>query len=596
MKRNYVVSAHQAAWLPDSTHLFLTDPYIQHTLELQERLGAYETIQVAQVKRMGRDEMAALAIEVDRRHAKLLPLLTARLNRIHGVSFDARFWGQLLSLPLVRHIGMCLRFFRQSEQCFDPALHECRVLSPGKYLIPDSFEDHRTFLQHSNIGQEQLWSVYCRLFDLPINGYFENTVEAPVSKAPPSTPEVARTFDWRKLPKKLLRRMLLLRSPRMGVINSFFSASNMEALLFRSQGKIQPISLPVLPKMCSAPDMALREQLAAFEDWFDRFDCFCVESLRFLLPKSLLEHFHAICHEHERYFARYDKLNWAVSEAWMSSEQTSFALAILHSKGVRQMFNEHNYMSRPFIGCHLKLIAPIVDQLVTFGWRDASIPNLVPGASLFEWVKTENTIPKSIDVLLVSGAPVVRAPEVCSDYGFAGADGATTHLDDTRKLLSAMGPEALGRMYFRAYPESAIQGWQVWSQKQVLKPFLDDIMTYDNQGVCAAKSLMQRARLIAVNYVSTAHLEAMKANIPTVFLWNSRTYCYEVEYEHIFDELIKVGICQTDATEAGEFIRSVLDNPEAWWEREEVQRAKNNFLNSHFNPPEVMLSHLLKHA
>jgi len=109
----------------------------------------------------------------------------------------------------------------------------------------------------------------------------------------------------------------------------------------------------------------------------------------------------------------------------------------------------------------------------------------------------------------------------------------------------------------------------------------------------SARSLMREARLVVADYVSTAYLEAMMSDIPTIFFWNRDAYLLDEPCRKIFDALQGAGICQTDPVQAARFLETVKDDPESWWRSPAVRQARNQFLSANMGEPESMIRRLL---
>jgi hypothetical protein len=67
----------------------------------------------------------------------------------------------------------------------------------------------------------------------------------------------------------------------------------------------------------------------------------------------------------------------------------------------------------------------------------------------------------------------------------------------------------------------------------------------------------------------------------------------DINHQYYFEELIAVGVCQTNWVSAAEFLSANINNPEAWWMSEVVQEAKNRFLERNINTPEHLFKLLL---
>jgi len=131
-----------------------------------------------------------------------------------------------------------------------------------------------------------------------------------------------------------------------------------------------------------------------------------------------------------------------------------------------------------------------------------------------------------------------------------------------------------------------------YDQEFVLRDFAGKFKNIDNS-IGTTLTMIKKSKLVIVEYLSTAYIESLMADVPTVFFWNKEIYYLNEEYKDIYSSLEKVGICQTDPIEAAEFIDNIKDAPEMWWFSKSVQDAKNEFLGSNFGSPEILKRYII---
>jgi putative transferase (TIGR04331 family) len=132
-------------------------------------------------------------------------------------------------------------------------------------------------------------------------------------------------------------------------------------------------------------------------------------------------------------------------------------------------------------------------------------------------------------------------------------------------------------------------------QNTYLREYLErckDIVTVPGN----SKVLISQSKLVIVNYLSTAYLEALISDVPTVFFWNKESYFLDDKYSDFYDLLISVGICQTDPVKAANFIDIIADCAEDWWLSDSVRKARNSFLSVNFGEPQKMVDYLIELA
>jgi putative transferase (TIGR04331 family) len=78
--------------------------------------------------------------------------------------------------------------------------------------------------------------------------------------------------------------------------------------------------------------------------------------------------------------------------------------------------------------------------------------------------------------------------------------------------------------------------------------------------------------------MSTPYLQSLIANVPTVIFLSPKRYLVDSKKE-FFDELIHVGVIQTDMKEAAIFINQIFESPDKWWNSDKVKLAVKRFLS-----------------
>jgi putative transferase (TIGR04331 family) len=612
MKSNFVVSGHRDIWITSIRKLFAVDFYIRHVLEREGCLSDYEEIEVAPASRSTPDDFIYDHEFVDRKFHQYQDLLAVRLDELHNTSYGKNFWQKAMSLGVLRHTTFCYDLFKVCESHLNVTLHDCRILNQDSFIIPEDFDAHRQLFQHTDLGQEQLFSVYCGLFhpgqfvswkgitqpptrsaELPKSGWrglFERLIPSRIVRA-----LVVIIDNPGRLVNEFVSLLLRIRSPQVGIIGCNFSPEHRHRLAVESAGRIQTIPLPKMPILISAPRWNMRDQLLREDPSFDRFDKFVFACLKHGMPKIFIEDFSDTYAHINQHFNRYPDLRWGVCEYWIGHTLSSLSMAVLSQRDVKHIYNEHNYLSYFFVGNNLKYLAPLADEFVTLGWGDSSIPNLVRGASLFQWITNKRSHIKDIDILFICGLPMARAPEINASYGDSGAYRALEYFDMNERFFAGLGEETLRTVYCRGYPSSVVRGWAIWDFTFMLEKYIIQLRKYDDSAI-SAKLLMQRSKLVVSNYLSTSYLEAIVSNVPSVFLWNRATNMFIGKYAEAFDALIGSGICQTDPEEAAKFINKIKGDPGKWWRSPVVQKSRQMFLDANIGNPETMIQHLLTKA
>jgi putative transferase (TIGR04331 family) len=609
MKYNFLISVYRKAWIEGSKKIFLAEPFVYHALQKSGEHKNYEDIQIALPLWATKKELGKAHDFVDEKYHRYVVLLAERLNVLHERNNDVYFWKKRLSLGLVRYITFINQVFELCETYFRPEEHGCRIMSENSYHTPANFNDLREFFQYTAYGQEQIFSIYINLF---YPGQFENFDDSfRQTKTGRCQSTINRLF--RLTPRKILAKVYnfgnilkqyYLRAnsggPRIGIFGCFFTPKYLDELIIKSKGHIGTIPFDHYFKGNSPIDPDKRKRLTIADPDFDKFDRLFFTSLEYCLPKEFIEDFEEIETYFKSYFKNYPNLSHMVSEVWIGDTHTSRALAILQEKGVKHIYNEHNYLSHQFFGKNNTYIIPLVDTFVTLGWEDKRISNLIKGGSLFRW-KEEKKYKKEHDLLFVDGLAMVKSPEFNAAYGDSGGARAQRFFDFNKRFFMSLDPETIKRMVFKQYPVmewaiSALEPFMVSYNYNTngLKEYLDQTKKLNKEQ--SSKLLIAKSRLVIVSYLSTSYIEVLMADVPTIFFWNKDNYHLEEDYADFYDPLIAVGICQTDSVKAARFVEKTMNNPEEWWQSAPVRKAIETFLSRNIGSPRVMIDYLLNLA
>ena len=503
---------------------------------------------------------------------------------------------------MLRNITLLYDVFKVCEDNFSAEKHDCRILSENSYLVPKDFNEQRNYLQGTAYGQEQMFSTYLNLFYPSCFEGFDDRFSWPKIPGPALESSMGRALSKFKriTPKKILDRFLYpilrLSQPRVAVIESYFSARNRRDLEIAGRGYIRWLTIRKGFEYSTVIQWDKRTEISQVTKDYDRFDQFFFTSLKYCFPKVFVEDFNQVYSTYDQYFKNFNKLKYVVNESWIGNNYSAMAIAVLQQKGVSHIYNEHNFLSHQFLCSNHKYIFPLVDKFVTLGWSNDSIPNLVKGSSLYEWVVASNCS-KEHDILYIAGPPAVKSPEISGSYGGFGGFNANLHLKFITSFFGFLSQDTITRIVYRdfpldAYPVAQIKPQMIsYDQNFVLRDYLKVFNRVDRTS-SSAKELMQKSRLVVADYLGTAYMESMKANIPTIFFFCKDSHFLGDNYEGFYSSLVSVGICQTSPESAATLIESIKDDPAKWWNQEAVQRARSEFLAQNLSDFSILQGYL----
>ena len=106
-------------------------------------------------------------------------------------------------------------------------------------------------------------------------------------------------------------------------------------------------------------------------------------------------------------------------------------------------------------------------------------------------------------------------------------------------------------------------------------------------------NLIARSQLVIVDYLSTAYLESLISNIPTIVFFDESVMILKKKHKIFFKTLINSGIFQTNPIEASKLVKKIHYNPLKWWNSQKVKKSREIFLQKNIGKPEIFINQIL---
>jgi len=386
----FVLSTLLELWPSSGSSIFIADPYVDHWISNKKIKEKYRIDCVAPYRRKTREDLINDSKVVDDKYRKYVDILVERLNKIHNRQYPREFWKKVLSLAFIRHITLFHELFMKCELFFDGDRHYSHILSESSFYTPIDYEDHRNRFQYSNLGQEQLLSIYLRLFYVDNVQYYERnldtkSIEIDIYSRFLHVARYLKSFIGR-LSKSLLT--LLFHSTKhsndkiaVGLLGVLFNKRDYVSLT--KNRRIVAIDNYNVKVDRDYIDVNAREYLSHAENDFDRFDLFFFEAMKCCMPRHLVEDF--VLHEKKclDVIDQNRSIRYVISETWISDSHVSLMLALMQERGIHHLHNEHNCFFHPCEGKYFEYVYDMSDSVLTLGWKDQELPKLTRAASLF---------------------------------------------------------------------------------------------------------------------------------------------------------------------------------------------------------------------
>ena len=216
----------------------------------------------------------------------------------------------------------------------------------------------------------------------------------------------------------------------------------------------------------------------------------------------------------------------------------------------------------------------VSDGFITYGWqsnRYATISNLLLLRNPFR-KKYSRTSKK---ILLIS------TYEAEVRYYITGMLSYCGYRESIVKFLNKISSYGNISIEWRSY-NSRYSSGNGYSQRKYVE---NNLVNLHKVIIDAPGSIYERQRmsnLIVVDHIMTTMLETIGGDIPTILYWDSKLYNTSSEFDAVLDILEKVGIYHKSEEAAAEYISTIIDNIEIWWNEPERVEARNIF-KKHFS-------------
>jgi len=150
------------------------------------------------------------------------------------------------------------------------------------------------------------------------------------------------------------------------------------------------------------------------------------------------------------------------------------------------------------------------------------------------------------------------------------------YFNDQVEFYANLSLHITNNTVIRLYPHD----YQWFQSERLLDKFPNVAIDYCDLSL---ESRLIKTKLFVGGWNSTAYLEAMGSNIPTIIFWDNRYFEIRKEVVEMFEALKKVQIFHDSPVSAAKHVESIWGNVDEWWYRDDVQKTKNDFVNCFAN-------------
>jgi len=515
-------------------------------------------------------------------HCFLINKMTFELNKFHETKHDKFTWELFFGVELHFYIYRLYSLFKKFKENFDNEKLEFYLLSKNSFYTPLSFSELRLYSAQDHFT-EMMFSIYIQDFlKLETNNKIDFEIEF-------------RGFNEEKINyfKYLLRNIIFKISKALNIKVIFlmcgvYFGRLLKYKLFLKLGFNEYFMDTFTFKKKSKVDYAARYEIFEHKETLpDDFHEFLLKASNYLFPSLFIENFLENEQRANQKLEKFKNLKFFVSENWISNSENNFLKTLCKLKGVKSITLEHNSIFRIYSNPLTKYFINYSDYFISLGWEGNETKIISGGLrNKFSFEKSHKPI---LDILFVQG-PVENEKYICSGiYGYAGENGLYRTVRFNSLFFNNLNSEILNKISVRKYPSRESSNFIEKSDyyKAPIRgvKFLDDKTNI--------KKLLKKSRLVIIDYLpSTTFIESIFSNIPTILFFDKKSYELNQENEYFFNELIKVGIVQTDPITASCHVEKIHLNPEKWWYSELVQKAINKFKSENFGSEQELLNAL----
>ncbi|HQS58863.1 MAG: hypothetical protein B7Y56_12555 [Gallionellales bacterium 35-53-114] len=502
---------------------------------------------------------------------RLFLILCDSLNQFHGTQNDSRFWRMVLGHWLRRYVDAILNRIKTLEQCLQTyKISGTTAIVGYNYTLAtmDSYEAIWAF-------SDKRWNnqLYVSLLgQLSGNNFPIEVVEGDESEGfnlpivISELPLQQKIFAWGYRQVKKLA-CLMARNGDAFIINSYLPKKE-EIKLQLAMGQVPQLWASPKYILTKKADYALRQKLGGQligKSSDIHFEIMCALLFE-LLPACYLEGFAELVDKvHNLPWPKNPKFiftsnNFDTDEMfklWAAEKVQSGAQYITGQHG--NNYGTHRYFAHPSIE------EVTADKFLTWGWSDG-MQQHVPAFILNLARRNKSYYQPNGDLLLIETSPSHMLCTWDTNAEFM------VYFEDQLTFAEKLENRIKKRLIVRLHHEHVNS---IWKEQLRWARFDADVKL--DTGSLRIRQLISQSRLIVHSYDSTGILETLSQNIPTLAFWQNGFDHLRDSAKPYYQLLVNAGILHLTAESVAMQVNEVWCDVDSWWQRKEVQDARNLF-------------------
>lgn len=483
--------------------------------------------------------------------------LFRELNSMHGTSHSIRFWKVVCQRWLLGFVDVIY----QRWHLIDRALRDYDITMAGGIALHDESIASRTS-QEFNLQREdhrwntQIFTAILRFRGVPLVEVTTPSLHLEVRADPLSN---QKRTGIEKIIGVLSCRSLLF-------IADSYLPRRKELMLAVRLGSF-PVRLHRNPIAAAPYSGSTRQLIGLSASDVDSLENFLRKNLGRWIPMSWVEDFKRLADpSNARAFPRNPRTIFT-GNAHLSNDHFMIWAASKMEAGSRLVFSQHGglYGEGEVRSRNEEHELDVADNYVTWGWRDAQFSNIVTAPS--QIARHSQQRRRRADQLLVVMDTTFRY----SRYSWETRAERNLYLESSAMMVSGLPQSIRENTMVRLHHDH-----DRYDDGHL--PFFEKIpnIRLDDYSRPIALSI-KKSRLVIVTTLSTTFIENIWSNVPTIIYAHPSIYEIRTEYRQVFDELASVGVFHESHIAAGDFVSTVWNSVEAWWESDDVKRAVRHY-------------------
>lgn len=514
-----------------------------------------------------RDSLYMAYLKTNKKYVKVLKALKLFLNDYNKTNYSIKYWEIL--------IGIWLKFFLHTLYDRYTIINQ----AASKYIDLQTFVGLDQLIVPADFDEWFNLSICNQYYNFILFSQIVRNIETTISLKKITIANCSFDINTNEINNRDHHNLTLLLKKLFPVLskkNKVFIFKSNYPIIHEIKNSIKSKTFPCYymddikyPRITKL-DQETRMGLLSIEK-SDSFDSLISKIILRFIPKSYLEH-HKIIEKHISKSFRTNPKIIVSGNSFIGNDRFKALAAYNYENGSKLVVHQHGgqYGASKFYPLeeHEKSIA---DKYITWGWKDNK-KNVTAGNTLIlPPKKFQNKQSNKFLIGSVSSPPFTKY-----FYSAALSQQIMIEFEMLISMISQIKPEIRNYIYYRLKNDYG------WSENKKISARFPEINIEKPSDISFTKSLLN-SKIFLSTYNATIFLESFINNIPTLLFWKK-------EYHELRDSAIKnyimlekVGILHYDYSSAANHINNIYKNPYHWWNKKEVQSAKNNFCDYYAN-------------